>query len=435
MSLNRRDLFKTSALGALTVGPGAILLSGCDTGGSPSDPDDPSGSAASEITFNNHELAESSGEFYEELMADYEAESGVHVDGNGIPFNEALNQYILQARSGSLVGVVSLGQAWIPPMAELGALQPLDDRIDRSIFQESALATVTYDGSLYAFPTTSGAIGMVCNRDLLQQAGIADLPTDIDAFTAALRALKEFDPDLIPYAAMTAAEQGKDIAAWMRTFGSDVITEDGTLTLGDAPSVETLTWYKSLYDEGLLAPNMTRFDTRPLFAQGRVAFYDDADIAPNLIRDQEADDTILEAMTPVPRPTKPGVDRPPQALQWGGGGHAVLAGDEAVVAASTDFAEWMTTQPDIVLRAFEATGRAPVLLEALEDSQFTEDEWATQWAGEIAAHARPLFESYPEGSRMGELLGQAVADVMLDAKEPQAALDEAAAEIEPLLER
>lgn len=436
MTIDRRTFLKRFGAGVVVLTPAAGTLVACggDDTAAQNGADGDGASNLDEIMFTSHSLAGSSEvEVFEELMHQYESVEGVHIEGNGVPYNEALNQYILQARSGNLTGVIFLPQGWIPPLVELDALVDLGGAVDADLFTSSSVDSVTYNGAVYALPSTSGAIGMVGNGVLLAQAGVTELPTDIQSFEAALKAIQDLDSDVIPYAAMTAVEQGRDFAFWMRAFGSDVIGEDGTLTLGDEASVEALEWFKSLLDRNLIAPNMNRFDARPLFAQGRVGFYDDADIAPSLIAGETSDDELLEGMVPVPRPRVEGVDLPPQALRWNGGGYAVLKGGDDVIAASTEFATWLTADPEVVLTVFEGTGRAPVLKDALEDERFSSDEWAAEWAAEISAHARPLFELYPESARMEEILGEMVEARMVDAKDAQTALADASAELQEFM--
>ena len=98
----------------------------------------------------------------------------------------------------------------------------------------------------YGLPWTTGSIGLAANKQLLDAAGVTSMPKTVAEFEAALLKIKKSNPDVIPYAGMTAAAQLKDILFWIWTFGGTVIDDKGNVTLGDAGSVAALEWYKSL---------------------------------------------------------------------------------------------------------------------------------------------------------------------------------------------
>ncbi len=48
------------------------------------------------------------------------------------------------------------------------------------------------------------------------------------------------------------------------------------MTINSQATIDCLNWYKSLLDKGYIAMDTGRGDSRQLFAQGKIAFYDDA---------------------------------------------------------------------------------------------------------------------------------------------------------------
>src|SRR5690606_9667349 len=116
---------------------------------------------------------------------------------------------------------------------------------------------------------------LIANQELFDKAGASVAPTTIEEFEEGLRALKGIG--VIPYAASTKAAQLKDIFVWMQTFGSPIIEGDKT-SIGDEASIKAVEWYKKLYDEGLIAPDVDRAGARTLFAQAATALYDDAPV-------------------------------------------------------------------------------------------------------------------------------------------------------------
>src|SRR5690606_14568218 len=112
----------------------------------------------------------------------------------------------------------------------------------------------------------------------------------------------------------TKAAQLKDILIWMQTFGSDLV-KDGEVTIGDDASVEAVTWYKSLYDQGLIAADVDRFDARSLFAQGRAAMYDDAPVGRGAVTKESPDKDLASKLVAESRPVLKKGDTP-RALVW-----------------------------------------------------------------------------------------------------------------------
>ena len=201
-------------------------------------------------------------------------------------------------------------------MAAMGVLKDLGPVVEGTDYTNAALSSGQINGVQYGIPWTTASIGMVANMGLLEEAGVTEIPTTIEEFEAALEALKAYDPDVIPYAAMTDTAQLKDIIPWIWTFGGTVIDEDGNVVLNDEGTIAAVEWYASLLERGLIAADMDRFDARQLFAEGRVGFYEDAIVAKSLAAGTAPDSGIAENVVPVPRPVLNEGDEP-QALLWG----------------------------------------------------------------------------------------------------------------------
>jgi multiple sugar transport system substrate-binding protein len=214
-----------------------------------------------------------------EGVTEYVEANSITVTDVAYPFNEYLNQVILQANGGNLSGLVQLDVAWMAPVSALGVLQDLGPSIPEGVFTDAALSSCQVNGTQYGIPWTTASIGLVANQELLEAAGVTEIPTTVEEFEAALEALQAYNPDVIPYAAMTDVAQLKDVIPWIWTFGGTIIDEEGNVVLNDEGSVAAVEWYASLLERGLIAADIDRFDARQLFAQGTVGFYEDAIVA------------------------------------------------------------------------------------------------------------------------------------------------------------
>jgi ABC-type glycerol-3-phosphate transport system substrate-binding protein len=361
---------------------------------------------------------------------EYAEANGVTITDVAYPFNEYLNQVILQANGGNLTGLVQLDVAWMAPVSALGVLEDLSSYVPDGAYTDAALQSCQVNGVQYGLPWTTASIGMVANQELLEAAGVTEIPTTIEEFEAALEALKAYNSDVVPYAGMTDVAQLKDVIPWIWTFGGTIFDEEGNVVLNDEGSVAALEWYAGLLERGLIAADVDRFDARQLFAQGNVGFYEDAIVARSLAAGNKPADLEL-TVVPVPRPVLNEGDAP-QSLLWG---HCLGVVADASAPTAADFAVYLTTDSAVTTRYFEQLSLPPTNVEILESDLVQDDEYVGGWTNTVTATARANpFWVYAEGARMEAILAEAVQAVLVGDATAQEALDEAAEEISDLVE-
>ncbi len=359
---------------------------------------------------------------------DYATSNGITITPVAFPYNDYLNQVILQANGKQLSGLVQLDVAWMAPLAALGTLKDLGPAIPEGVYTDAALKSCQVNGVQYGLPWTTASIGMVANQELLQAAGVDKLPTTIAEFEAALEALKAYDPDVVPYAGMTAVAQLKDIIPWIWTFGGQVVDDQGNIVLNDEGSVKAVEWYASLLNRGLISADVDRFTARQLFAQGRAGFYDDAIVAASLAAGSKPADLEM-TVVPVPRPVLNQGDEP-QSLLWG---HCLGVVDDDKAATATDFAIYLTSDPQVTTSYFQQLSLPPTNVATLNSDLVTGNPYFSQWTNQITAYARPNpFWLYTQGARMETVMDEAVQSVLVGDMSAQDALDSANADITDL---
>jgi len=365
------------------------------------------------------------------VVGEYSAATGAEITDVSYPYNEYLNQILLQARGGNLSGAVQLDIAWLAPLAAMGVLKDLGPVVEGAGYTDAALSSGQVNGVQYGLPWTTASIGMVANMQLLEEAGVTELPTTIAEFEAALEALKAHDPDVIPYAGMTDTAQLKDIIPWIWTFGGTVIDDEGNVVLNDEGTIAAVEWYASLLERGLIAPDMDRFDARQLFAQGRVGFYDDAIVARGLVTTNAPDSGLEEFVVPVPRPVLNEGDAP-QALLWG---HIIVVIDDDNADAASAFAKFITTDEATALNYFEKLALPPTTQAALDSETVQNNAYVATWSSGITASARTNpFWPYTEAAAMETTLNEMVQAVLTGDMSAEDALNEAHDEISDLAE-
>lgn len=354
---------------------------------------------------------------------------GLTVDGVSYPYNEYLNQLTLQVRGDKLVGAAQLDIAWLGALASLGKLRDLGAAAEGRGYTETALASGKYDGKQLGLPWTTGAIGLVSNKDLLAQAGITKAPESIEDFEAALVELKGLGNGIVPYAASTKVAQLKDILVWMKTFGCALLDGD-KVTIGDEASVAAITWYKKLYDQKLIAPDVDRFDARALFSQGRAAIYDDAIVGKGAVVSSSPDPTLADKLDPIARPVlKSGDDS--QAQLWG---HVIVVLEGEAANTATSFAQWMTSDEQATAEFFAKLALPPTTEKGLASDAVANDPFTKAFSERVTATAsQNPFWRFPEYAQMESVIAEQVQAVLIGSATPADAMRTAGEGVQALI--
>ena len=415
------------ALQIFGIGAAAAALAGCAptaSGGPAAGTAGLNGADPTDFAFASWSLTEESAKpALEGTLSAYEKAKGVAVKRTAFPYNEYINQLMLQVTGGQFTGAAHVDVAWLGSLAATGKLQDVSSLASGRGYTSSALQAATFDGVQYGLPWTIGAIGLIANSETLGKAGLsADaFPTTVDEFEKALISLKGLGGGLIPYAASTKAAQLKDILILIQTFGSPLVDGD-TITIGDDASVEAVTWYKGLYDQGLIAADVDRFDARSLFAQGRAAMYDDAPVGRGAVTKESPDANLASKLAPVSRPVLKAGDTP-RALVWGGA-IAVVNGTGA--PTSGDFAQYATSDLDAILADYALRGLPPATTEALASSEVAADTFGAQFSERITstASSNPLWK-FTAYSQIESAIADRVQAVLIGSASPKDAMKQA----------
>jgi multiple sugar transport system substrate-binding protein len=416
-ALSRRDVLRLAAvLGAGATGLGSLAACAPSADG----PDEDTAKGATNFSFASWSLADNASKAkIEQLMKAYGSKAGITVNGVPLAYNTYLNQLTLQIRGGQLTGAAQTDIAWLAGLAALGKLRDLGEAAKGGGYTEPALTSGQVEGKQVGLPWTTAAIGLIANKELMQKAGISTAPATITDFESALRELK--GQGVIPYAASTKVAQLKDILIWMQTFGSPLLDGDN-VTVGDDASIEAVTWYKKLYDERLIAPDVERVDARTLFAQGKTAMYDDAIVGRDFAVKGSPDKSIADKLDPIPRPVKTAGEKP-RAVQWG---HAVIVVEGEGANTATEYAKWLTSDEQTVLGYFKDLGLPPTTSKALESTEVQNDAFTAQFTERITTTATPNpFWKFPQYAQIESVISEHVQGVLVGNAKPADAMRQA----------
>jgi multiple sugar transport system substrate-binding protein len=163
---------------------------------------------------------------------------------------------------GDVPDTVRMDIAWVPEFANQGALMQLDgnlegfDAITASVFP-GPLSTNKWKDHYYGLPQDTNTQVLVYNKDSFAAAGIANPPATIDEFVTDACALTDKAKGTYGYA------QGGTYfwapAPLFYAMGGKVVDDKITTATGyiNSPeSVAAFTMMKDLYDKGCMSPNL-----------------------------------------------------------------------------------------------------------------------------------------------------------------------------------
>lgn len=137
------------------------------------------------------------GERVAKLCADFErAHPGIRVDVQQLPWTSAHEKLLTAFVGDATPDLAQLGNTWLPELATLGALKPLDEEVASSSIVRAPdyfpgiWETSQLDGVLYGVPWYVDTRLLFYHRDLLADAGFAAPPASWDEWLRAMRAIK-----------------------------------------------------------------------------------------------------------------------------------------------------------------------------------------------------------------------------------------------------
>ncbi|UJP09591.1 ABC transporter substrate-binding protein [Microbacterium sp. KUDC0406] len=305
-----------------------------------------------------------------------------------------------------------------------------DDDFDEDALLDAARGTYSADGRLQYMPQAASNNVVFYNVDAFRQAGLdPDKPLKTYAeFENAARVLKQ---KLGMDQGAAFLIEGGAFSSLMSVQGEPVVNNgngrEDTPTeavFNDKAGVETMTWLKSMYDEGVIGNYGRAYDDmrQPWYSQ-KIGMIVDTTAA-TMMHSQAAEFEFNSMPMPVPEGITPG------AASLGGAGLAIFSDSpDETQQAAYEFVKFLVS-PEIQARWAASTGYFPVVQTAY-DEQILIDAMAKSPA--LASANKQAREAGDDVGSLGALSGVSPNNYIADAWEavynggdPQAELDKAA---------
>jgi multiple sugar transport system substrate-binding protein len=222
------------------------------------------------------------GEVVSELMPDFErAHPGIRVKVQQLPWTAAHEKLLTAFAGDATPDVCQLGNTWIPELAALNALEPLDrfvaasPVVDAGDYFAGIWDTNRIDGKLYGVPWYVDTRLLFYRRDLLRHAGFAEPPRswrEWKQMLAALTAQGQADRSglLLP------VNEFEPLLALALQQEEPLLREDGRWgNFGSAGFRRALAFYLEMFERGW-APRLGTAAISNVwteFGRGRFVFY------------------------------------------------------------------------------------------------------------------------------------------------------------------
>lgn len=360
---------------------------------------------------------------FQTMMSTYEAETGNKVTWVGWTWADTAQQLLIRLQGNEKLDIAQADIGIFNTLAQAGVLTDLTDVFGSDYLNENyeaaALATGNVNGQQLGLPWSMASITMVYNPELLQKAGWEKLPETIEDFEQCMADIKAMDPSIIPYGLSTKdATCAGDFMPWLWTFGGSIFAEDGSVSINSEAAIKCLTWYKSLLDKGYIAMDTGRGDSRQMFAQGKIAFYDDAVIAKGqAVNNGVAPENVVNVCSAMKRPVLTVGDQP-QSTMWG---HMLVifkASQEKEAAA--DLAKTLVCD-EIAMEYFRNNGMPPVTKSAASSDEVKNDAYLNGFLESTATARLEETARMINASEIKSILTEEVQAVLLGQKSPEQA--------------
>ena len=346
----------------------------------------------------------------QEICDGFTEETGVKIDLLSNPYADTKTQIAAGAAAGTMADVVGLDGAWVYDFAKQGSIANLTELMEADGYDDSQLSDqIKYEGNTYMIPVVNFAYPLFVNTDILEEAGVEEIPTTWTEFLDACDKITT-NTDKAAYAIPLSTEAPNGIqnqfSSWLWASGGNLL-QDGKPALTDNDKLAQLVdMVKTMKDKGYLsdgAEAMKEQDMVNEFENGRLAFMVDGISHLTTIKTESPDLNFTFAKMPVmdDYTDKSGMD----VANWGIG----IAENCENKEAAMQFVEYLMSP--------EVNAKLAQLANAFPGNSTAEPDYSSN--DELFQKA---FEIFSEGYAINEFTGAPTAEDLMRSMNEQLVL-------------
>jgi multiple sugar transport system substrate-binding protein len=384
------------------------------------------------ITFwhNYNEVSPENEMLANTLIPMFEAEHpNIKVESLSVPWEDFRRKLFTSIAGGVAPDLIRSDIIWVPELAEMGALMPLDEVMPdfeeyKGLVFPGPLSTNYWNGHYYGLPLDTNTKVWLYNKEMYDAAGIAGPARTIEDLAAQCDAIKAANPDAYLFAA--DGTFAWVFLPWVWSMGGDVLDADLTTASGYLNGPETVAAYEfwlDMYNKGCFAPVVLGDGIDPItgFAQDLYANIDNGPWTYPMIESQFPDKQIHAAPFPA----------------GSAGSIEVVGGEDIVLFQQSQHPEEAAEFIRFIMSTeyqskMAEVGQIPVRLDLVDSEYIQNHPYYGIFLEQLkTARARP---AHPAWSQIDEIIIDTGQRILLGELPPQQALDQAAAEIDALLQ-
>ncbi|WP_293782446.1 ABC transporter substrate-binding protein [uncultured Aeromicrobium sp.] len=260
------------AVAATPLAVGALLLSACSSGDS--DDAGPDVDEGGTLTIANYQFLEPGrGDALWEALSGYATENdAVTLERSETPFAQYADKLNTELGSGGGPDVFVIQDAQFATLAEAGLLEPLDDVLEDADLN-STNEDLVVDGEQLAVTWEQVAYALMGNKNVMEQAGIEELPTTVDELISAGQAVQQTGA-----AGLGVRHQMNEFDGWYLdfnawTYGNGGSWSDGEeLTIDSPENIAGVEQYQQVIDSGIVPVGDDASTFRTKFKENQLGF-------------------------------------------------------------------------------------------------------------------------------------------------------------------
>lgn len=357
-----------------------------------------------------------------------ESEPGIEVIYREIQFSDLMSEAMRAYSVGRAPDIFAVDNPDTALLSANGALLDLTDMIAASDkikvenYFPGPLASATWDGRIYGVPKATNTIALFYNKDLFKKAGIENPPTTWDEVIEDARKLNDPAHDVygIAFSAQANEEGTFQFLPFVQMAGGDYqhINSEG--------GVKALEFFKTLLDEGLASPetvSRSQWASTATFNAGNAAMAISGPWEINRMADEAKFDWGV-ALLPVPSSDAP------RSSAMGDYNWVIFSSTEHPEEAFKALEYFAEQDKDLFARWGQLPARNDVTVPPTGDAR---KDQALGIFLEQMKYAQPRGP-HPEWAKISKAIQDALQAALTGAETPQAALDEANAKIQKILD-